>query len=153
MFGWGLRRDPFWSEFTRIQRGLDDLARQMTGAGRSYFDPWIRTARIFPLLNVVKTDNSFIITAEIPGIDPDDLEVKVEGDTLTLKGERKPEQLGEGVSYHRRERTSGTFHRSLSLPSNVESEEVKANYTDGILTITLPMAKAELPKQIAVTTE
>jgi HSP20 family protein len=152
MFDWGVRRDSLWDEFRRIQRGLDDLARHAGGAARSPLDPWVRTARIFPLLNVVKSDDSFVVTAEIPGMDTGDLDIKVEGDTLTLKGERKPEQLGDDVSYHRRERASGTFQRSLTLPSNVEPEEVKANYADGVLTITLPLAKSARPKQISITT-
>jgi HSP20 family protein len=153
MFDWGVRRDPFWDEFTRIQRGLDDLARRISGTTRSPFEPWVGTARIFPLLNVVETDDAFVVTAEIPGMEIGDLDIKVEGDTLTLKGERKPEEPAQGVSYHRRERAYGTFQRSLTLPNSVEADEVKANYANGVLTITLPPAKSARPKQVAVTTE
>jgi HSP20 family protein len=153
MFRWGLARDPMWSEFNRIQRNLDDSARHMGGIARSPFEQVWRTGAIFPALNVTKVDNSYVVTAEIPGVHADNLDIKVEGDTLTIKGERKPEYLGEGISYHRKERTSGTFQRSLTLPSNVEPDEVKANYEDGGLTITLPIAKSAQPKQISVTTE
>jgi HSP20 family protein len=152
MFRWHLARDPIWAKFGRIQRHLDDLARHMGGATRSPFEHVWRPGAIFPALNVTKTDNSYVVTAEIPGMHAENLDIKVEGDTLTLKGERKPENLGEGVSYHRKERASGMFQRSLTLPSNVEPDGVKANYEDGALTITLPVAKSVQPKQIAITT-
>jgi len=152
MFRWGLARDPIWAEFSRMQRHLDDVARRMGGTMRSPFEDLWRSGAIFPALNVTKTENSYVVTAEIPGIQPENLDIKVEGETLTLKGERKPEDLGSGVSYHRKERTSGTFQRSLTLPSNVEPDEVEANYSDGVLTITLPIAKSAQPKQIAITT-
>ena len=153
MFRWRLGRDPIWAEFSRIQRHLDDLARNMGGAARSPFEHVWRPGAIFPALNVTKWDNSYVVTAEIPGMQAENLDIKVEGETLTIKGERKPENLGEGVSYHRKERATGTFQRSLTLPSNVEPDDVKANYEDGVLTITIPMAKSAQPKQIAVTTE
>ncbi|MGC8659738.1 MAG: Hsp20/alpha crystallin family protein [Desulfomonilaceae bacterium] len=153
MFYWNATRGPAWSEFRRMQRDLDNLARQMSLTTRAPLDPWLTTAYIFPAVNVVKEGGSYVATAEIPGINPGDLEIKVEGDTLTIKGERKPEELGEGVSYHRKERASGTFQRSLTLPRKVEANEVKARYTDGILTITLPIEKSAQPKQIPVTTE
>ena len=153
MFYWNVRRGPMWSELSPIQRSLDDLARKMNLTTRAPFEPWLTTAYIFPAINVVKEGNSYVATAEIPGINSEDLEIKVEGDTLSIKGERKPEQLGEGVSYHRKERTSGTFQRSLTLPSKVEANEVKARYADGVLTITLPIEKSAQPKQISVTTE
>jgi HSP20 family protein len=153
MIYWRESRDPMWSEFGRIRRNLDDLARQMSLTTRSPFEPWLNTACIFPAINVVKEGNSYVLTAEIPGMDPENLEIMVAGDTLTLKGERKPEQLGEAVSYHRRERASGVFQRSLTLPSKVEPDTVKAHYSDGVLTITLPIEISAQPKQISVTTE
>lgn len=152
MFSWRLGRDPIWGDFDRIQRHLDDLARHI-GVTRSPFENVWRSGAIFPALNVTKQDNSYFVTAEIPGMQAENLDINVKGETLTIKGERKPENLAEGVSYHRRERATGTFQRSLTLPSDVEPDEVKANYEDGVLTITLPMAKAAQPKQIAVTTE
>jgi HSP20 family protein len=151
MFRWSLARDPIWAEFDRMQRNLDDLARHTGGITRSPFEHLWRSGTIFPALNVTKVENSYVVTAEIPGMHAENLDIKVEEDTLTLKGERKPDELGEGISYHRKERPSGTFQRSLTLPSNVESEEVKANYADGVLTIKLPMVKTAQPKQITVT--
>lgn len=153
MFYRGTRRDPIWFEFNRIQRNLDDLVRRLDVSTRTPFEPWFSAARIFPAINVTKVDNSYVVTAEIPGIVLEDLEIKVEGDTLTVRGERKPENLGEGVSYHRKERVAGTFQRSLTLPTKVDADEVKARYAEGVLTITLPIEKTGQPKQINVTTE
>lgn len=153
MFRWGFLRDPAWSEFNRIQRNLDELARQLSGTRRTLPDTGWRASTIFPALNVAKSQDSFVVTAEIPGMNMDHMEISVEGDTLSLKGERKQESPGEGVSYHRRERAHGTFQRSLTLPSRVEAEEVKATYSNGVLTITLPLEKASKPKQISVSTE
>ena len=83
----------------------------------------------------------------------DDLEIKIEGDTLMLKGERKPQGAGEEISYHRRERAAGTFQRSLTLPVKVDAENVSATYKDGILTVTLQKEKVALPRQITVKAE
>ncbi len=83
----------------------------------------------------------------------DDLEIKIEGDTLMLKGERKPQEIGEEIRYHRRERATGTFQRCLTLPGKVDAENVSATYKDGVLIVTLQKEKAALPREIVVHTE
>jgi HSP20 family protein len=132
---------------------MDNLFGTLKGTPRRAGEPWWREARLFPLLNVRKKDDAFVVTAELPGMNTEDLEIKVEGDTLSLTGQRKPHDLGEGVSYHRRERTGGRFQRSLALPNRIDADNVKASYKDGVLKITLPIEKAELPKHITVTTD
>jgi HSP20 family protein len=133
---------------------MNELFHAMSGGTpRSFFDPLWREARIFPLLNVKELDESYVVTAEIPGMKTEDLDIKVIGDTLTLKGERKPMEIGEGASYHRRERATGTFQRSLTLPGRVEPDGVKANYKNGILTVTLQKEAIAQPKQISITAE
>jgi HSP20 family protein len=132
---------------------MDDLLNVVTGTRRPLLDPLWRGARLFPLLNVRDVDESFVVTAEIPGMKSEDLEIKIEGDTLTLKGERKPQEIGEEISYHRRERATGTFQRSLTLPSKVDAENVNATYKDGVLTVTLQKEKAAQPRQITVKSE
>ncbi|AFM26778.1 Hsp20/alpha crystallin family protein [Desulfomonile tiedjei] len=154
MVRWRIGRDPLWQEFDRLQKGMNELFHAMSGGTpRSFFDPLWREARIFPLLNVKEMDDSYVVTAEIPGMKTEDLDIKVIGDTLTLKGERKPIEIGEGASYHRRERATGTFQRSLTLPGRVEPEGVKANYKNGILTVTLQKEAKAQPKQISITAE
>jgi HSP20 family protein len=132
---------------------MDDLFHAVSGTRKPSLDPLWRGVRLFPLLNVRDLDQSYVVTAEIPGMKTDDLEIKIEGDTLMLKGERKPEEAGEEISYHRRERATGTFQRSLTLPGKVDAENVSATYKDGILTVKLQKEKATLPRQIAVKVE
>jgi HSP20 family protein len=79
-----------------------------------------------------------------------DLEISVVGDTLTLRGVRAPEKLGEGENYHRRERGSGRFTRALQLPFRIEADEVSATLKNGVLNITLPRAQADRPRKIQV---
>jgi HSP20 family protein len=155
MLRWRIGRDPMWSEFDRLQKGMTDLFNALSSGGstRPVFDPLWREARLFPLLNVREIDHTYVVTAEIPGMKTDDLEIKVVGDTLTIKGERKPYEVGPDAAYHRRERATGTFHRSMTLPQRVQADTVKATYKDGVLTVILEKEKALLPKQITVTTE
>jgi HSP20 family protein len=142
--------DPYFTELERLRRGMDAIFQNApTGAYGSDAPVW-RRARIFPLLNVREVDHSYVVTAEIPGMKTDDLDIKVEGNTLAIKGERKPENVDESLSFHRRERATGTFQRSLTLPNRIDSEKVTANYNNGALTITLPIEEAARPRQIQV---
>jgi len=104
----------------------------------------------FPALNVGMSEESAIVTTELPGLDLNDIEISVVGDTLTLRGNRNPEQLTEGSTYHRRERGYGRFSRVLQLPFRVEADEVSATYRNGLLSITLPRANADRPRKITV---
>ncbi|MCX8026864.1 MAG: Hsp20/alpha crystallin family protein [Thermodesulfovibrionales bacterium] len=107
----------------------------------------------FPPYNVWLSDDKAIITTELPGITPSDIDLSVVGKVVTLKGERKADELKEGESYHRRERWYGRFNKSIELPYNIESNGVKATFQKGILTIELPRAEAEKPKKIEIKTE
>lgn len=150
MISW--RTESIWSEFDRLRREMDALMNAVTRPS-ILREPFWREARLFPLLNVYQTDDSYVVTAEMPGLSTEDLDIKVEGDTLSLKGVRRPVEVPEGSSYHRRERTTGTFQRSITLPARVDAEQVSATYKDGVLKITLPKEKAAIPKQISVKTE
>jgi HSP20 family protein len=154
MFRWRIGRDPFWNELDRLQRGMDDLFGALSGrAAARVATPFWSQARLFPLVNVKELSDSYLVTAEIPGMQKEDLEIKIEGDTLTLKGERKPVEVGETASYHRRERATGIFQRSLTLPGKLDAENVKATYKDGVLTVSLKKSAAALPKQIEITSD
>ena len=89
----------------------------------------------------------------MPGIEPDDIEVHVEGDTLTLRGERKLPEAGEGVNYHRREREGGRFRRIVTLPVRIDPNGVEAAFKNGVLNIVLPKAAEARARQIKVRTE
>lgn len=142
--------DPYFSELERLRRGMDAIFQNAPARAYVSADPVWRQARIFPLLNVKQVDHSYVVYAEIPGMKTEDLDIKVEGNTLAIKGERKPEKVDETVSFHRRERATGVFQRSLTLPNRIDAEEVSANYKNGVLTITLPIEKAARPRQIEV---
>lgn len=107
----------------------------------------------FPLVNLLSDANEAIVTAEIPGVDPADLEISLSKGQLTIRGtvkEEKPEE--EGVICHRKERVSGPFARTLTLPFETEEEKISAKYEKGVLAITLPRAERTKPRTIPVTT-
>jgi HSP20 family protein len=103
-----------------------------------------------PFLDVSETSTEVIVKAEIPGMESKDIDVSLEGGTLTIKGERKQEHEEKDENFHRIERSYGSFYRSLRLPAEVDSENVKATYKKGILRISLPKTKKETGKKIEV---
>jgi HSP20 family protein len=107
-------------------------------------------SRRSPALNVYSNDNGALVTAELPGIDLEKLEIEVEHETLHLKGELPGSHREEGTTVLRQESHGGHFERSLRLPFQVEAGEVEAGYEKGILTIRLPKAEEEKPRRITV---
>jgi len=148
MIRWLGENDVF-SQLDRMQKEMNDLASSFGSRRGSWSSPFSRTG-VYPLLNVYDDGESFVIRAEVPGIDPKNLDITVTGDTLTLRGERKARELPEGASYHRRELTSGQFRRSLTLPDQVDSAKVVASYKNGILDILLPRAEQAKLRKIEV---
>jgi HSP20 family protein len=106
--------------------------------------------RVFPPVNVWAGADDAIVTAELPGVDSEKLEISVVGDTLTLSGEREPAESGDGQVVNRLERETGSFARTIQLPYRVEADKVEASYARGILQIKLPRLEADKPKQITV---
>lgn len=109
-------------------------------------------AALTPHVDVKENDREITVTAELPGVAEKDVEVSISGDILTLKGEKKAEKEEKDGNYHRVERRYGSFHRSFTLPSEVDAEKVAAAYKNGVLTVTLPKSKAarEASRKIAV---
>ena len=140
-------RNP-WLEFERMRRDLESLMR-----GFDYGAPGTQAAAVFPTMNVTEDDDNVYVNAEVPGIPASDLDISVEGDTLIIKGERKPEAAGEKVSYHRREIERGTFSRAITLPTKVDTGKVEAKTADGILHIVMPKSDEVKPKQIKVSVD
>ena len=103
-----------------------------------------------PPVDIYEDEESVVIKAEVPDIDQKDIEVRIEDNTLMLKGERKLDQSIQKENYHRVERFYGTFQRSFSLPHTINQEQVKATCEHGVLTITLPKREEKKPKQINV---
>jgi len=130
--------DP-WREFEWMRKRLSRLISEPT------YD--------FPPVNIWVSDDDTVVTTEIPGIDPKDVDISVTGRTLTIRGSRGAEELKEEDSYHRRERWSGRFSKAIELPFNIEADKVSARFTKGILYITLPKAEAERPRKIEIKSE
>jgi HSP20 family protein len=130
--------DP-WNEFERMNRTL------------RRFDS--SSAMEFPATNLWVSENSAVVTTEVPGIDPNALEITVVKDSLTLRGFRKAEELKDGEAYHRKERWNGQFTRTLELPFPVDADKVKARFAKGVLYISLPRAEADKPRKISVKPE
>ncbi len=129
--------------------GLRDLQREMS----RLFDEGTRVERTarFPLVNVLSDAEEAIVTAEVPGVDPADLEISLTKGQLTIRGTIKdvaPE--GEDVVCHRKERGCGPFARTFALPFEVEEEKIAAKYEKGVLAITLPRAEKTKPRTIPV---
>ncbi|MCA9973566.1 MAG: Hsp20/alpha crystallin family protein, partial [Anaerolineales bacterium] len=101
-------------------------------------------------LDVAETENEYTVMASIPGLNPDDIEVTLEENVLTISGESREETVDEGTRYHLRERRFGSFSRSLRFPVPVAGESIAANYTNGVLTLTVPKAEEVKPKRIAI---
>jgi len=126
----------------RMQREMDRWMNRM-GTG-------LAVAPSYPAMNVWLSEDSAIVTAELPGFDPDALDISVVNDTLTLSGNRCADETGEDATYHRRERRCGNFTRSFQLPFQVEGTKVEASFEQGVLKIQLPRAEADKPKKITV---
>jgi HSP20 family protein len=104
-----------------------------------------------PAVDIYETgDNTIVLRAELPGLKREDIDIRVENNTLTLRGERKQEQDVSKEHYHRVERSYGAFSRSFTLPTTVDTEKVGATFADGLLTITLPTREEAKPRQIQV---
>jgi len=103
-----------------------------------------------PLVDIFENDEAVVIRAELPGVEQEAIEVKIEGVTLTIRGERKQDAEVRKENYHRIERYYGPFQRSFLLPQTIDQEKVKAACDKGVLTITLPKRELVKPKQITV---
>ena len=101
-------------------------------------------------LDMMQTDNNVIVKASIPGVKPDDINISITGDTLTIRGEIKFQDEVEDANYHLREIKHGSFARSVLLPSQVVSDKAKAEFENGILELTLPKAEEVKPKTITI---
>ena len=132
-----------WDPFREIE-GLERDVNRLFSGERTYGNPPV---------NVFVGEEDVIVTSEIPGLDPDGIDLSVTGDILTLKGERKPLEFKEGDAWHRRERGYGGFTRTVRLPYNVDGAKVEAKYDKGVLRVTLPRAEADKPRKINVRTD
>ncbi len=132
-----------WSPWREMERLQQDMTRLLSRESTPY-------STTFPAVNIWASDQDVIVTAEVPGVDPANLDVTVAENILKLTGARKPEELKPGEVSHRQERVSGEFTRTFRLPYAVDSGKVDASCEKGILKVRLPRAEADKPKKIAI---
>jgi HSP20 family protein len=145
MARWSEENDPFLAMRREMNRLFDDV---FDGFGLpSAFGPVLRQMPAAPKIDVSETDNEIQITAEMPGIDQNDVEVLLEDDRLIIRGEKKEEREDKDRNYHVRERVQGAFSRTLPLPFAPDPNQVKAEFRNGVMTITIPKPQEVKQKQ------
>jgi HSP20 family protein len=130
------------------QRDFDRLFREAFSPALAEGEVSTRTWA--PPVDIYEDGDNLVLKAELPGVNPDDVEIRVEDNTLYLKGERKFEKEVKEQNYHRIERSYGTFTRTFSLPNSLDADKVTANYKDGVLTLVMPKKEEAKPKTIKV---
>jgi HSP20 family protein len=132
-----------WEEMEKLQRRMNRLL-EGGGSGPRFSAP------TYPAVNVWVNEEGQLITAEMPGLKPEDISIDVTADALSISGEREAPEAGKDADYHRQERSYGSFSRTIQLPFVVDPEGVQASFQNGVLLIKLPRAEADKPKRIAV---
>lgn len=137
-----IRYNPFFTEFP-FKAFEDSLSRMLETP--STVNPWT------PAVDILETEHELIVKADLPEVNEKDIDIRIEDGTLVLKGERKFEDKKEEKGgYHRIERSYGAFARYFSLPDTIDADKVKAEYKNGVLTVTLAKKEAAKPKQIKI---
>jgi len=141
-------KDPYdpWTDLRSLQEEINDLfdidrLPSITGL----FD-----RKDSPSIDIIEGETEFTVTCELPGMEQKDLDISITSNVLTIKGEKRNEKEAKNGKYFKKEIWSGSFQRTLSLPSSVDSEKVNAQLKDGILTVALPKKEEAKPKQITV---
>jgi HSP20 family protein len=135
--------NPF-DRLVALQREIERAFEKPRG-----FDLGVTGRGVFPPVNVFQGQEGYLARVEVPGVAPEKIDIRTEGQTLTISGEREDNPV-EGASYHRRERESGKFSRSLALPPNLDLSAAQASYKHGVLTIRVPLKASAKPRQIEV---
>jgi len=140
-----------WEPFREFSAMQDRVNRVFNEFYRGVDDDVMRRGVWVPPVDVYQNGKEeLVIKAELPDLSKDEIEITVENNSLTLKGEKKMDQSVKDDQYHRVERVYGTFSRTFSLPPSVDTGKVAADYKNGVLMITLPMKEEAKPKQIAI---
>lgn len=142
---------PYWRRARGYWQPFDSL---VSAAERllapTYGHRLWRGSSNFPPVTIMGTDGELVLTAEVPGIHLSDLDLSITGDTLTIRGERRPDETVPEASYHRQERPTGHFARSVTLPEKVDADKITATYTDGVLRVVMPKAPEARTRKIDV---
>lgn len=131
-----------WDEFDRLEREVNRLF--------SAYSDLTTPAPDFPAINIWTSEDASVITADLPGMEPKDIEIQVSDNTLTISGERTLEPVGKNARINRQERKSGKFVRTIELPFLVETDRLDAKLVKGILNVYAPRREADKPKKISI---
>ena len=140
--------DPF-NDMRHLQNAMDRMWRGAGTPARVTSENPVKDSWAVPL-DVSRTGDETLIRASLPGVSPDDIDVSIEDNVLTIKGQTSDEQRDEGETYLMRERRTGSFHRALRLPDSLDPNKVEPRYEHGVLTITVPKAEAKRARQLTV---
>ncbi len=148
---WTPRSDSparMWGDTSRLfDRVLEDFFSDRPALPSLLEEGW---GPAVPAVDILEKDGNLIVRAEMPGMNEKDIELKLEGNVLTLKGERKLDKEDSGRNYYRRESRRGSFSRSFTLPETIDAEKIKADYKNGVLTVTIPQKPEAKPRSIPV---
>jgi HSP20 family protein len=142
-----IRWDPFRDMVTlreKMNRMFEDVF-----AGRSE-DKELSASTWAPAVDIFETESELMMTVEVPGIDEKDIEIKIEDNTLTLKGERKFEKETKEENYHRIERSYGSFYRAFTLPNSIDPDKIQAEHENGVLKITMAKRQELKPRKVKI---
>ena len=132
-------------------QGLSSLPKDLDHFFGNFGLDFQNTDKVWnPSIDVIESENDYEVKAEIPGMEKDDIKVSFEDNMVTLTGEKKRESEENDRNYRRIERSYGKFERSFRLPNGINVDEIKANYKNGVLSISMPKSEASKPKEIAV---
>lgn len=147
---WNKTETPAWPTFGRLSDLRDELDRLF----ESPFGELSRASRLLngwaPAVDLYEDKDGFTVTAELPGLKREDIDVSLNEGSLVISGERKTEQKFDEAASHRVERYFGRFQRSIVLPASVKADKIAAQYKDGVLTVTLPKSEEAKPRQIEI---
>ena len=144
------RWDPF-RDLNSLQERMNRLFEDANRGWRA--DEPSATTSCSPAVDIYETESEIIVQAEVPGMERKDIELTLENNVLTLKGERRFEKEGKDENYHRIERSYGSFSRAFSIPAMVDEKKIQADYKEGVLAIILPKKEKARAKQINITSE
>lgn len=142
-----IKYSPLRRGFLNQGRDLERLFDQFVGFGRQWPES---SLTLMPTIDIEETSNEYKVSAELPGLEKNDIKVSIENNVLTISGEKKAEQEINEENFHRLERNYGKFQRCVELPSLVDRDKIEADYKNGVLYIVLPKAEEVKPKQIEI---
>lgn len=141
---------PAMQPISNLRREMDHIFNELIPFSWRFEEPEFELSTWSPTTDMMETDDEYIIESDLPGMSKNDIKINVQGNILTIEGEREKETKEEHNGYLRRERSFGTFKRSFTLPQNVVEDKVKASFKDGVLTVHVPKAEKSKRKTVKI---